>query len=95
MFITQIDHSLRTVVIARQPAADMGSETLLFVVMGTMATWTWLGSFLWKHTLFWITNLVNSCVGHVNTAATDPFDPTAVRVNEPGRQVWMKLRYSF
>ena len=32
---------------------------------------------------------------HVNTAATDPFDPTAVRVFEPGRQVWMKMRYSF
>ncbi|MCI5105959.1 MAG: TonB-dependent receptor [Pseudomonadales bacterium] len=32
---------------------------------------------------------------HVNTAATDPFDPTAVRVNEPGRQFWLKARYSF
>ena len=32
---------------------------------------------------------------HVNTAATDPFDPSAVRVLEPGRQFWMKMRYSF
>lgn len=32
---------------------------------------------------------------HVNTAATDPFDPLAVRVNEPGRQFWLKARYEF
>ncbi|MGJ8687197.1 MAG: TonB-dependent copper receptor [Spongiibacteraceae bacterium] len=32
---------------------------------------------------------------HVNTASSDPFDPTAVRVNEPGRQYWVKARYRF
>ncbi len=32
---------------------------------------------------------------HVNTASSDPFDPTAVRVNEPGRQYWIKARYQF
>lgn len=32
---------------------------------------------------------------HVNTSSSDPFDPTAIRVNEPGRQYWVKMRYSF
>ena len=32
---------------------------------------------------------------HVNTANADPFNPDAVRVNEPGRQGWVKVRYEF
>lgn len=32
---------------------------------------------------------------HVNSANSDPFNPDAVRVNEPGRQSWIKLRYQF
>ncbi|ROR98691.1 iron complex outermembrane receptor protein [Sinobacterium caligoides] len=31
---------------------------------------------------------------HVNTASVDPFDPTAIRVNEPGRQYWLRVRYA-
>lgn len=32
---------------------------------------------------------------HVNAGNQDPFEPTAVRVNEPGRQAWVRLRYAF
>ncbi|GAA6154335.1 TonB-dependent copper receptor [Pseudoteredinibacter isoporae] len=32
---------------------------------------------------------------HVNSANSDPFNPDAVRVNEPGRQSWIKVRYQF
>ncbi|WP_082086938.1 TonB-dependent receptor domain-containing protein [Teredinibacter purpureus] len=32
---------------------------------------------------------------HVNAANSDPFNPDPVRVNEPGRQLWLKARYSF
>jgi len=32
---------------------------------------------------------------HVNTANSDPFNPEAVRVNEPGREVWLRLSASF
>ncbi|WP_185233877.1 TonB-dependent receptor domain-containing protein [Teredinibacter franksiae] len=32
---------------------------------------------------------------HVNSANTDPFNPDPVRVNEPGREIWLKARYSF
>ncbi|WP_162300081.1 TonB-dependent receptor domain-containing protein [Kineobactrum sediminis] len=32
---------------------------------------------------------------HVNAGNADPFYPDAVRVNEPGRQSWVKLRYQF
>jgi len=32
---------------------------------------------------------------HVNTANSDPFNPEPVRVNEPGQQFWVKLRYAF
>ena len=37
----------------------------------------------------------NAYAYHVNTGATDPFDPLAIRVNEPGRQFWLKARYAF
>jgi iron complex outermembrane receptor protein len=32
---------------------------------------------------------------HVNAGNQDPFEPTALRVNEPGRQAWVRLRYAF
>ena len=32
---------------------------------------------------------------HVNSANVDPFNPLAERVNEPGRQYWMKATYQF
>ena len=32
---------------------------------------------------------------HVNTASVDPFSSDAVRVNEPGRQFWVKGEYLF
>lgn len=32
---------------------------------------------------------------HVNTANADPFNPDAVRVTEPGRQLWVKGHYRF
>ncbi|GAA3935089.1 TonB-dependent copper receptor [Litoribacillus peritrichatus] len=32
---------------------------------------------------------------HVNSANADPFNPLAVRVNEPGRQLWVKGVYKF
>jgi iron complex outermembrane receptor protein len=32
---------------------------------------------------------------HVNRAATDPFNPTAIQVNEPGRSLWLKASAEF
>lgn len=32
---------------------------------------------------------------HLNRANQDPFNPQAVQVNEPGRSVWVKYKYSF
>lgn len=32
---------------------------------------------------------------HVNAANSDPFNPQAIRVNEPGRQLWTKISYTF
>lgn len=32
---------------------------------------------------------------HVNRASTDPFNPTAVQVNEPGRSLWLKAAVQF
>lgn len=32
---------------------------------------------------------------HVNRANSDPFSPDAVRVNEPGRQYWLRLKAQF
>ncbi|GAA4649520.1 TonB-dependent receptor [Kistimonas scapharcae] len=32
---------------------------------------------------------------HVNSASVDPFNPDAIRVNEPGRQVWVKAKWQF
>lgn len=32
---------------------------------------------------------------HVNRANTDPFNPEAVRVNEPGRSFWLNVRMDF
>ena len=43
-----------------------------------------------------IENLFDSAYAyHVNAANSDPFNPEAVRVNEPGRQSWVKVRYQF
>ncbi len=32
---------------------------------------------------------------HVNRASTDPFNPDAIQVNEPGREVWLKAKLLF
>jgi len=32
---------------------------------------------------------------HVNAANTDPFNPSAVQVNEPGREYWLRLNATF
>ncbi|WP_153301436.1 TonB-dependent copper receptor [Endozoicomonas arenosclerae] len=32
---------------------------------------------------------------HVNRASHDPFDPKAVRANEPGRELWVGVNYRF
>ena len=32
---------------------------------------------------------------HVNRANQDPFNPEPVLVNEPGRQIWGRVRYTF
>lgn len=37
----------------------------------------------------------NSYTYHVNATNVDPFNPTATRVNEPGRQTWIKASYHF
>lgn len=43
-----------------------------------------------------IDNLFDSTYAyHVNRAASDPFNPTAVQVNEPGRNLWLKTAVRF
>jgi iron complex outermembrane receptor protein len=37
----------------------------------------------------------NTYAYHVNRAATDPFNPTAIQVNEPGRSLWLKAAVTF
>ena len=32
---------------------------------------------------------------HVNAANMDPFNPTAIQVNEPGRAYWVRLNATF
>lgn len=39
--------------------------------------------------------LDNTYAYHVNRAGTDPFNPTAIQVNEPGREFWLKVKASF
>jgi iron complex outermembrane receptor protein len=43
-----------------------------------------------------VDNLFDSTYAyHVNRAATDPFNPTAIQVNEPGRSLWLKATATF
>jgi iron complex outermembrane receptor protein len=32
---------------------------------------------------------------HVNAANSDPFNPSAIQVNEPGREYWVRLNATF
>jgi len=43
-----------------------------------------------------VNNLFDSSYAyHVNRAASDPFNPTAIQVNEPGRSLWLKAAVTF
>jgi iron complex outermembrane receptor protein len=45
---------------------------------------------------FGIDNLLNrSYAYHVNRANVDPFNPQAIQVNEPGREIWIKGTVKF
>jgi iron complex outermembrane receptor protein len=45
---------------------------------------------------FGIDNLLDkSYAYHVNRANADPFNPEAIQVNEPGREVWVKAGVRF
>lgn len=45
---------------------------------------------------FGVDNLMDKAYAyHVNRANSDPFNPTAVQVNEPGREVWARLSTKF
>jgi iron complex outermembrane receptor protein len=45
---------------------------------------------------FGIDNLLDkSYAYHVNRANVDPFNPEAIQVNEPGREVWLRGSVKF
>lgn len=45
---------------------------------------------------FGVDNLMDKAYAyHVNRANSDPFNPTAVQVNEPGREVWARVSTKF
>jgi iron complex outermembrane receptor protein len=45
---------------------------------------------------FGIDNLLDrSYAYHVNRANVDPFNPEAIQVNEPGREIWVKGTWEF
>ena len=73
------------------PFIDVAAETAGYSVLNVYGHWEAMENLTLE---LGVENLSDKAYAyHVNTAATDPFDPTAVRVNEPGRQFWMKLRY--
>ncbi len=75
------------------PAVDVDSPTAGFGVLHLYGHWN-LGASLTLEA--GIENLFDRAYAyHVNAGNADPFNPEAVRVNEPGRQGWLKLHYRF
>lgn len=85
------------VVSARQnhfdPAVDVAETSNGFGVLHLYAHWNITQQLMLEAG---VENLFDKAYAyHVNAANSDPFNPEAVRVNEPGRQSWVKVRYSF
>lgn len=75
------------------PAVDVDEATPSFTVMNVYGHWDASNTVTVEAG---VENLLDETYAyHVNLSSSDPFDPTAVRVNEPGRQVWLKLRFGF
>ncbi len=75
------------------PAVDVASPTAGFGVLHLYGHWN-LSTRLTLEA--GVENLFDrSYAYHVNAGNADPFNPEAIRVNEPGRQGWLKLRYQF
>ena len=72
---------------------DVNEETRGFAVINLFANWNPVDSVLIEAG---VENLFDRQYAyHVNKASRDPFDPTAIRVFEPGRQAWVRARYTF
>lgn len=75
------------------PDIDVNAATAGFGVLHLYGHWNITKQWVFEAG---IENLLdNAYAYHVNAANADPFNPQAVRVNEPGRQSWAKLRYRF
>lgn len=75
------------------PAVDVDAPTPGFGVMHLYGHWNLSASLILEAG---IENLFDRAYAyHVNAGNADPFNPEAIRVNEPGRQGWLKLRYQF
>lgn len=75
------------------PAVDVDAPTPGFGVMHLYGHWNLNASLILEAG---IENLFDRAYAyHVNAGNADPFNPEAIRVNEPGRQGWLKLRYQF
>ncbi|HAN27313.1 MAG TPA: TonB-dependent copper receptor, partial [Haliea salexigens] len=75
------------------PAVDVDAATPGFGVLHLYGHWNLTGQLLLEAG---VENLFDKAYAyHVNAGNLDPFNPEAVRVNEPGRQGWVKLRYAF
>ena len=75
------------------PAVDVDAATPGFGVLHLYGHWNLTGRLLLEAG---VENLFDKAYAyHVNAGNLDPFNPEAVRVNEPGRQGWVKLRYAF
>lgn len=74
-------------------AVDVDSATPGFAVLHVFGHWQLTDALLLEAG---IENLFDRRYAyHVNAGNADPFTPDALRVNEPGRQSWIKLRYRF
>lgn len=70
---------------------DVNEETPGFAVVNLFSNWNPVDRVTLEAG---IENLLDKQYAyHVNRASVDPFDPTAIRVFEPGRQAWIRLRY--
>ncbi|MCV6627745.1 MAG: TonB-dependent receptor [Cellvibrionaceae bacterium] len=75
------------------PTVDVNEETAGFGVVHLYGHWNISPELVFEAG---VENLTDRAYAyHVNAANADPFNPEAVRVNEPGRQSWVKLRYQF
>ncbi len=71
---------------------DVNEETGGFEVINLYSHWRGLKQLTFE---VGVENVFNKLYAyHVNTASVDPFNPTAIRVNEPGRQYWLRVRYA-